>query len=339
VTHVQATPSGWRLLLESGFDRPVDALCGGEALPLPLARELRGRVGRLWNVYGPTETTIWSTAWEVPADPAEVAIGRPIANTQAYVLDPRAEPVPVGVPGELYLGGAGLAEGYLGRPELTAARFVDLPFAGRVYRTGDLVRYTDDGQLTYLGRLDDQVKLRGYRIEPAEIEARLAEHPDVGAAAVVLRDEALVAYVTGTATAQRLRAHLAATLPDYMLPAAYVTLDRLPLTPNGKVDRRALPAAPTPDRPLEPARDTEAADEVTAQVGAICREVLRRDAIGTGDSLFDLGAHSLTMTAIAARIRRRMGADLPLHVFYDDPTVASIAAAARLAGPKPQPAQ
>jgi amino acid adenylation domain-containing protein len=322
VTHIQATPSGWRMLLDSGFDRPdVDALCGGEALPLPLARELRGRVRRLWNVYGPTETTIWSTAWEVPADPQEVSIGRPVPNTQVYVLDPRRRPVPAGIPGELYLGGAGLADGYPADPGLTAERFVTLPSGGRAYRTGDLVRYADDGRLTYLGRLDDQVKLRGYRIEPAEVEARLLEHHDVTGAAVALRGETLVAYVTGTASAEGLRAHVSATLPEYMVPARYVKLDALPLTANGKLDRRALPEPPS--MPAPPA--APAGDGIAAQVAEICREVLRRDAIGTGDSLFDLGAHSLTMTAIAARIRRRMGADLPLYVFYDDPTVATIA--------------
>ncbi len=335
VTHVQATPSGWRMLLESGFDRPaVDALCGGEALPLPLARELRARVRRLWNVYGPTETTIWSTAWEVPPAPDEVSIGRPIANTRAYVLDERREPVPVGVPGELYLGGDGLAHGYLGRPELTAARFVEVPSAGRLYRTGDLVRYAEDGRLTCLGRLDDQVKIRGYRIELGEVEARLLDHPFVAAAGVAVRaddvgQEHLLACVVpadgGPAEPAALRAHLARMLPDYMLPSAILAVPALPLTPNGKLDRRALPELPRTAPPSTPPQPP--ADGVAAQVADICREVLRRDAIGMQDSLFDLGAHSLTMTAIAARIRRRLKADLPLSLFYDDPTVASLAAA------------
>jgi acyl-coenzyme A synthetase/AMP-(fatty) acid ligase len=286
-------------------------------------------VGRLWNVYGPTETTIWSTSWPVPADVDEVSIGRPIANTRAYVLDARQEPVPVGVPGELYLGGAGLAFGYLGREDLTRQRFVEVG-GERLYRTGDVVRYREDGNLVCLGRLDDQVKIRGYRIEPGEIEARLAEHPAVSGAAVVVRlDEAgepqLLACVVGDAGPAELRAHLARTLPDHLVPAHYVGVPTLPLTPNGKLDRRALPELP---RTPATAPSAEPADELTGQVAAICAEVLRRETVGPHDSLFDLGAHSLTMTAIASRIRRRLGADLPLHLFYDDPTAATLAAAA-----------
>jgi amino acid adenylation domain-containing protein len=339
VTHVQATPSGWRLLCDAGCVAPsVVALAGGEALPLALAREVRARVGRLVNVYGPTETTIWSTIWPVPADPTEVCIGRPIANTVAYVLDARGEPVPIGVPGELYLGGAGLALGYVSGD---AQRFPTIR-GERLYRTGDLVRYGEDGLLRYLHRIDDQVKLRGYRIEPAEIEARLLEYPTVSAAAVAVRDEQLVAYVVAE-NVDGLREHVAALLPEYMAPARYVVLDRLPLTPNGKLDRRALPDPADKRRLAGPAQvlaheipaprqpstvDSPPVDPLTAEVAAICAEVLQRDTVGLEENLFDLGAHSLTLTAIASRIRSRLGADLPLHVFFDDPTVAVLAAAA-----------
>jgi acyl-coenzyme A synthetase/AMP-(fatty) acid ligase/acyl carrier protein len=356
VTHVQATPSGWRLLLAAGFDGPgITALCGGEALPLPLAGELRARVRRLWNMYGPTETTIWSTAWPVPAVPDQVSIGRPLANTRLYVLDERCSPVPVGIAGELYIGGAGLARGYLGRADLTAQRFVAEPTAqrfgadpnagGRMYRTGDRVRYRPDGTVEYLGRIDNQVKVRGYRIEPAEIEARLLELPGVAEAAVVLRPDAdgdgqLLACLVpwpgaGVPAAAAVRTHLSTTLPEYMMPAAVVALDRLPLTANGKLDRTALPDLPPPAMqrdggagvPRDGGAGADRADPLTRQVTEICREVLRLDDIGPDDSLFDLGAHSLKMTQIAARIRRRLKVDLSLHVFYADPSVSRLVTA------------
>ncbi|MEU9338785.1 amino acid adenylation domain-containing protein [Streptomyces sp. NPDC048290] len=341
ISHLQATPSGWRLLLDAGFDAPgLTALCGGEALPLPLARRLRERVGRLWNVYGPTETTIWSTAAEVPVSPAEITIGRPIAGTTALVLDRAGRPVPHGVPGELALGGAGLARGYRDRPALTAERFVTDPATGtRHYRTGDLARVRADGALDCLGRLDDQVKLRGHRIEPGEIEARLQEHPAVAAAAVAVHGspddpggQILTAYPVWrpgvpVPTPAELRAFLALTLPPVMLPAAVHPLPALPLTPNGKTDRRALPA---PDRSAtaeEPDTDggDDPLDEVTAEVAAIWRELLAVGWLAPHADLFDLGAHSLTITQAAARIRDRLGVEVPLHVFYETPTVAAVA--------------
>lgn len=353
VTHVQATPSGWRLMLDAGLTAPaMVALCGGEPLPLPLARRLRERVGRLWNVYGPTETTIWSTAAELPSAPAEVSIGRPIAGTTALVLDQGGRPLPHGVTGELALGGAGLARGYRGRPELTAERFVTDPGTGsRYYRTGDLARLRPDGGLDCLGRIDDQVKLRGHRIELGEIEARLQEHPAVAAVAVAVRGSAddpggqvLAAYpvwrpgvpVPGHV---ELRAFLALTLPEVMVPAVFHALPLLPLTPNGKADRRALPEPvrePSPGgqpgpsaEPVGNAAD-EPWDELTTEVAAIWCEVLGLPSIGLYDDVFDLGAHSLTITQVAARIRRRLGAEVPLQVFYDEPTVAAVADAVTL---------
>jgi non-ribosomal peptide synthetase component F/acyl carrier protein len=319
VTHVQATPTGWRVLLTAGWPA-VTALAGGEALPLPLARELRRRVRRLLNMYGPTETTIWSTYWEVPTDPTTVHIGRPLANTTVTVRDDSGVPVPDGVVGELWIGGAGVAAGYLGQADLTEERFPD----GH-YRTGDLVRL-DDGELEFVGRADTQVKVRGHRVELGEIEARLAEHPAVLAAAVVLRDDDLVGYVEGTADPAALRTHLAETLPDHMLPARFVPVAEWPTTPNGKLDRAALP-----EPPLE-SMSTPDGDLLT-RIGAIWREVLRVDTVGPDDDLFDLGGHSLTITQIAARIRDRLGVDVPLDQFYDAPTLAETTAlVAKLGG-------
>ena len=350
VSHVQATPSGWRIMLESGFDEPgVYALAGGEALPLPLAQELRGRVQRLWNVYGPTETTIWSTIAEVAPQAGAataVSIGRPLAATQTYVLDDGLGPRPVGVPGELYIGGAGLARGYLGRPELTRERFVPDPHGprgARLYRTGDRVRREADGSLTFLGRIDDQIKLRGHRIEPGEIEAALLSHRAVREAVVTLRNDErgeplLVGYVTAEALpgpdAAELREHLAHTLPAAMVPARFVTLDRFPQTPNGKLDRAALPAPPRTPAPTltsPPARSgsTGPDDDLADRIREIWQEVLRVDDIAPDEDLFDLGGHSLTVTRINARIHQRLGVRLPLNFLFDHPTIAETVAALR----------
>ncbi|EFG04824.1 Non-ribosomal peptide synthetase (plasmid) [Streptomyces clavuligerus] len=339
VTHAQATPSGWRLLLDGGLAAPaLTALSGGEALPLALARRLRERVARLWNVYGPTETTIWSTAAEVPPAPDEVTVGRPIAGTTALVVDPAGHPVPHGVTGELALGGAGLARGYRGLPERTAERFVTDPATGvRHYRTGDLARVRPDGALDCLGRLDDQIKLRGHRIEPGEIEARLQEHPAVAAAAVAVRGDdgdpagrMLVAYPvwhreTPVPTGADLRSFLARTLPDVMVPGVVHPLPALPLTPNGKTDRTALPepARGTPQTEPDPESPDEGWDELADVIAAIWCEVLDLPTLGRHADVVDLGAHSLTITQVAARIRDRLGVDVPLHVFYEEPTTVA----------------
>ncbi|MEV6124461.1 amino acid adenylation domain-containing protein [Streptomyces sp. NPDC052077] len=344
VTHAQATPSGWRLLLDAGLTGAapgLTALTGGEALPPSLATALAGATARLVNVYGPTETTIWSTLAE-PALIAEgrVGIGEPVANTRAYVLDTRLHPVPYGLPGELYLGGAGVAHGYRHRPGLTAARFVPDPYGppgSRLYRTGDLVRRLPGAGLEYLGRSDTQVKLRGHRIELGEIETRLAAHPGVAQAAAALHgtgtDLRLTAYVVPLGPApgpDALRAHLAATLPAAVLPGAYVVLDAFPLTPNGKLDRAALPE-PAPVRaeapPAGPGGAAEENGPVTEAVLAIWREVLELDDLRPDEDLFDLGGHSLTITAIAARVHQKFGVDVPLDVFFDTPTVHGVAAA------------
>ncbi|MFF9066638.1 amino acid adenylation domain-containing protein [Streptomyces sp. NPDC014891] len=347
VTHVQATPSGWRVMLTAGTGidalSTVTGLAGGEALPLPLARALRARTARLFNVYGPTETTVWSTCAELPAEPERVGIGRPIANTRVYVVDDRLRPTPLGIPGELLIGGDGVAHGYLGRPELTAERFVPDPFGPpdtRLYRTGDLAVWTESGELDFLGRIDDQVKIRGHRIELGEIESALLEHPALAAAAVAVRTEEdgepfLAGYLVPADGARppapaALRDHLLRTLPAAMAPQRWLTLEGLPLTPNGKLDRRALPHPPR-EAPASPgdARDAGSDDETTRTVRRIWAEVLGLPDIGPEDDLFDLGGHSLTVVRIAARIRDALGVEVDFDVFFDVPTPAGIAAAVR----------
>ncbi|MFI5764034.1 amino acid adenylation domain-containing protein [Streptomyces sp. NPDC051563] len=340
VTHVQATPSGWRLLLDAGLEAaaPVaTALTGGEALPAGLAARLTAATGRLVNVYGPTETTVWSTLAEPALGPdGSIGLGSPLANTRAYVLGRDAGPVPYGISGELFLGGAGVAHGYRGRPGLTAARFLPDPYGppgSRMYRTGDLVRRGPGGVLEFLGRSDGQVKLRGHRIELGEIESRLAGHPAVAQAAAVLHgpetDRRLTAYVVPSGAAPQpdeLRAFLAGLLPEPVLPGAYVVLDAFPLTPNGKLDRAALPepASLRPEPAAAPSQDEEL-DAVGAAVLAIWREVLELDDLTPDEDLFDLGGHSLIITAIAARIHQRLGAVVPLDAFFDTPTARDIA--------------
>jgi amino acid adenylation domain-containing protein len=332
VSHVQATPSGWRVLLTGDFPQ-VTALTGGEPLPPRLAAELRPRVSRLVNVYGPTETTVWSTAWEVPQHPRRITVGRPIANTTVHVVDPHGAPQPIGVPGELLIGGAGVADGYLGRPELTAERFIDL--AGeRVYRTGDVVRRLPDGTLEFFGRSDDQVKLRGHRIELGEIAAALETRPDVRQAVVAVRDENLVAfYVTGgeaeAHSSEPLREHLAGLLPGSMVPARYVRLDALPLTPNGKVDRKALP------RPGEVRQTTGRAPRTDAErlVADVFAEVLDVEDVRADDDFFALGGHSLRAAMLTARLSARTGAQIPMGDVFRQPTVERLALLVESAAP------
>ncbi|MFE0592939.1 amino acid adenylation domain-containing protein [Micromonospora echinospora] len=339
VSHVHATPSTWRLLLDAGFaDRTVVGLCGAEPLPLALARDLRPRVRRLWNLYGPTEATVWASAADLPEPVDAVTIGRPLPGTRIHLLDPRGRPVPVGVPGEIHIGGPGVALGYLDRPALTARSFLPDPYGppgSRLYRTGDQGRLGPDGRLEYLGRLDRQVKIRGHRVEPGEIEAALEGHPDVRRCAVEVRDDStgprLVAYVEFRAgrqpSAADLRRHLRATLPGWMVPELVVPLAVLPTTPNGKLDRSALPA-PDPVATDADAGTADGADAIVAGIVGIWREVLRVDRFGPHDDLFDdLGGHSLSVTQIAARMRRQLGIDLPLHVFFDTPTIAGVLAA------------
>lgn len=330
VNRMQATPTGWRALLESGFDdRSVRALVGGEALPPALAATLRDRVCSLHNVYGPTETTIWSTISEIASGPGRVTIGRPLANTAVTVLDHRRRRVPQGIVGELWIGGDGVADGYLNRPDLTRDRFVD-----GWYGTGDRVRLGTDGQLEYVGRADDQVKVRGHRIEPGEVEAALVA-AGAGAAACVARGEALIAYVTSGDEAT-LREALGEKLPRYMIPTRIVRLASLPQTPNGKVDRNALPEPPPVQSSPVAARDGHGGaagsdgDPLVQALSEIWCEVLEIDQVGAHDDLFDdLGGHSLTVTRIASRLQTRHGVDLPLATYFDESTIARLVHAIR----------
>jgi len=332
-TILQATPASWRLLLEAGWPGSPGLTmgCGGEALPRALADRLLDKGKALWNLYGPTETTIWSSLAKVEPGEGAVSIGRPIANTQLYVLDSRLRPAPLGVAGELYIGGAGLARGYLRRPGLTAQMFVPDPFGepgARLYRTGDLARWRPDGGLECLGRIDHQVKIRGYRIELGEIEAVLAKQPAVKEAVVVAREDTpgdprLVAYIVTPdgqpAPAADLRRALAAALPEYMVPAAFATLAALPLTPNGKVDRNALPA-PEPERTEGSVAPRNPVEEALA---GIWGDVLGVDRVGIHDGFFELGGHSLLAAQVLARLRDAFGVELPLAELFDAPTVAA----------------
>jgi len=344
VTHLQCTPSMARMLVAQEESRTALAslrtmLVGGEALPVPLARELRSLLtGDLLNMYGPTETTIWSATHEVREVGDTVPIGRPIANTRLYILDRHRRPTPPGVAGELYIGGAGVARGYLHRPELTAERFVPDPFGGvsddRLYRTGDLARYRADGSVEFLGRVDQQVKIRGHRIELGEIESVLVRHTSVQVAAVLARDELpedtrLVAYVVprgGAApTAADLRAHLRRTLPEPMIPSAFVILDTLPLTPNGKLDRKALPApAAVPQAP--DAAYTPPAGEMEEIIAEVWRDVLGTPQVGTRDNFFDLGGHSLLAVQVHTRLRLRLARDVAITDLFRFPTINALAA-------------
>ncbi|HEX2202782.1 MAG TPA: amino acid adenylation domain-containing protein [Longimicrobium sp.] len=335
-TVMQATPATWRMLVASGWTPPatLKVLSGGEALPRELADALLAGGAELWNLYGPTETTVWSTVAKVERE-GPITLGRPVANTRVYVLHDDGAPAPVGVPGELCIGGAGVARGYLGRPELTAEKFVPDPFAGgeaRMYRTGDRVRWRADGTLEFYGRLDTQVKLRGFRIELGEIESVLREHPGVAEAAALVREDVpgdarLVAYLVAKGAAppvSELRALLRTKVPEYMVPSAFVTLEALPLTPNGKVDRRALPA---PDAAATAPEDTYVAPstETETQIATIWAELLRRGRVGVNDSFFELGGHSLLATQVMGRIRQTMGASLPVRVLFEARTVAELA--------------
>ncbi|MFB6721417.1 amino acid adenylation domain-containing protein [Kribbella sp. NPDC056345] len=322
-------------MLRAFLDEPAAAhcaslrqvMCSGEALPAPFAARFAEVLptSKLHNLYGPTEAAVDVTSYEVPAAPTTVPIGHPVWNTRTYVLDAELNPVPPGVAGELYLAGVQLARGYLGRPALTAERFVANPFATgeRMYRTGDLARWRQDGELEYLGRADDQVKLRGFRIELGEIETALTAHPAVAHAAVILRDEQLVAYVvlSAPATSSELRAHVAVSLPDHMVPAAVVTLDSLPLTPNGKLDRRALPA---PDFAAE-VGDARPRTPLEETLCALVAEVLGLERVGVDDDFFALGGHSLSAMRLVSRLRASVGAEASLRTIFDAPTPAKLA--------------
>ncbi|CAM5497054.1 D-alanine--D-alanyl carrier protein ligase [Streptomyces californicus] len=329
-TVMQATPSLWHALVEAGVDLSgLRVLVGGESLPSDLAVTLAATARSVTNLYGPTETTIWSTAADVTTS-ERVTIGRPIANTRVYVLDAALRPVAPGVPGELYIAGDGLARGYLGRPSLTAERFVADPFGAegaRMYRTGDLVRWTADGVLEYIGRTDFQVKVRGFRIELGEVESALNGVTGVTGATAVVRedrpgDRRLVAYYVGDVEPAAVRAQIAAGLPDYMVPAALMALDELPLTPNGKVDRASLPAPRWSTTTGGGRRPADAREELLCRIFA---DVLGLPDVSPDDSFFDLGGHSLLATRLVSRIRSAFGRELGIRAVFESPTVGGLA--------------
>jgi amino acid adenylation domain-containing protein len=330
---VQATPSTWRLLSEHPRFSELSglrALCGGEALASDLAARLQTVVGELWNLYGPTETTIWSARMRLERGAVQVLLGEAIAGTSLHVLDDSLEPAAEGVAGELYIGGAGLARGYHRRPGLTAERFIADPFGTpgeRLYRTGDLVRWRGDA-LEYIGRIDQQVKIRGYRIELGEIEACLRRCEGVREAAVVARPgpagPVLVGYAEADAApdlAALLKQQLQAALPDYMVPAQVVVLAQMPHTPNGKLDRKALPA---PD--WQARQHVEPRTVQEQQLAAIWCELLGLERVGCDDDFFELGGHSLLLTRMLSRIREAFGVDLPMQTLFDHPSVGALAA-------------
>ena len=344
VTVVQATPSTWRMLLSSGWrgHPSLRLLSGGEAMTADLARQLRRCGAEVWNLYGPTETTVWSTARQMLAD-HDLSIGRPIRNTVIHLVDDFLQPVPVGVPGEILIGGAGLARGYRGGPELTAKKFIVDAQGRRFFRTGDRARRRADGGIEFLGRRDTQVKVRGCHVELGEVEAVLRQHPAVGNAVVALRPElpgggGLVAYLTHAksdhdAAAPRKEKELTRgvrqlareRLPDYMRPVRWLWVERLPRTPEGKLDRAGLPAPP--DRVDDLAEDYMAPDSAVQQtLVRIWTEILAVQRIGIRDSFFDLGGQSLLAVAIFNRIERELGRKLPLSTLFRAPTIERLAA-------------
>jgi amino acid adenylation domain-containing protein len=340
ITVLQATPSRWHLLLEAGWTGKagLKALVGGEPLTPHLAELLLPRCGEVWNMYGPTETTVWSSLWRVsqPALPA-ISLGRPVANTTVQILDAHLQPCPIGVPGEICIGGTGLATGYHQRPALTAERFIELPGADatdtrRIYRTGDLGRWRHDGSLEHLGRLDEQVKLRGFRVEPGEIEAQLMRHPGVARAVVALREDQpgnprLVAYLVPGAsmpTRVELVQHLRQWLPDHMVPAAFVEIADVPVLANGKTNRRALPAPADAGDPGG-ALPTPPRNAIEQTIWAAWSEVLDTRSFGIHDNFFDLGGHSILAVRVVSRIEDTLGQPCPLRTLFEHPTVARLA--------------
>lgn len=348
VTVMQATPTTWRMLIEAGWrgGPGFKALCGGEALPRDLARMLLQRCGQLWNLYGPTETTIWSTVFAVTDPDAQVLIGRPIDNTRVYVLDRAGRPTPTGIPGELCIAGAGVARGYLNRPELTAEKFVIEPFAdgqaqpeggggrvprSRMYRTGDSARFLPDGNLEFRHRIDNQIKIRGFRVELGEVEAALESHAAVKQAVArtfELRpgDTRLVAYVLPTAAApatNELREHLRARLPHYMVPQHLTVVAGFALTPNGKVDRSQLPEPDAGDLVTEQHVEPESA--VERSIVEVFGDLLGIERVSADASFFDLGGHSILATRAVTRLRAEHHPGMSLRMLFESPTAIELA--------------
>ncbi len=328
VTVMQATPATWRMLLAAGWKgcANLKILCGGEALSNDLARELLTSASSLWNLYGPTETTIWSTFYQVETTELEtstIPIGQPINNTQIYLYDEYQQPVPIGVVGEIYIGGSGLARGYLNRPKLTESKFINQESGNRLYKTGDLGRYLESGNIEYIGRIDNQVKLRGFRIELGEIEAVLNQHPLVNQAVVISSEERLVAYIVSNQEIDDIRDFVAQRLPNYMVPNIFVNIEKLPLTPNGKVDRKALRA---PDGEITREHEYVAPRTQSEQIiASIFSDVLGVENVGIHDNFFELGGHSLLATQLISRVRSHFKVEIPLRQLFTAPIVADLA--------------
>jgi natural product biosynthesis luciferase-like monooxygenase protein/amino acid adenylation domain-containing protein len=342
ITHLQCTPSMAKLLASNeetqrSLRKVQNLFLGGEQLPQSVVEQMRKITsGQINNMYGPTETTIWSTMQELRAEEERISIGKPFGSNQVYVLDRRGGLVPAGVSGELYIGGAQVARGYLNKAEMTAERFVPDMYSGepggRMYRTGDMVRWRADGQLDFLGRIDEQVKIRGYRIELGEIEAVLRNHPGVEDAAVVAREETgggkrLVGYLVGSgekAGAAELRSHLRQKLPEYMVPSALVYVTHLPLTANGKIDRKALVKLEVTDTE-DPANVEKPRTSIEEIMANLWMEVLRQKNVGVKENFFEIGGHSLLATQVISRVRQVFGVEMPLRALFEAPTVAGLA--------------
>jgi amino acid adenylation domain-containing protein len=341
ITFLQATPVTWRLLFETGWHGKPDlqAVSGGEVMPPELAAQLVPAVKVLWNLYGPTETTIYSTGCRVMDGRAPISIGRPLANTQCYILDAQGKPVAIGEIGELYIGGDGLARGYVNRPELTAEKFIPDPFRGgqaRMYRSGDLVRHRQNGNIEWLGRIDQQIKVRGYRVELGEIEAALKDQPEIKQAIVIAREDArgdkqltayLVASACGAPDPDELRERLKQRLPDYMLPSAFVFLEKLPVSLNGKIDRSALPLPRAIPSVTEKQEHAPSRTQLERKLAGLWSELLHRKDVGIRENFFDMGGHSLSAMRVAAWIRSELELDMPVFVLFENPTVESLAKA------------
>jgi AMP-binding enzyme/AMP-binding enzyme C-terminal domain/Phosphopantetheine attachment site len=342
-TLMQCTPSMMRMLAAdadslSALGSLRMLMLGGEALPPSLVSQVReGLPATIVNMYGPTETTIWSSTHRVEQTDHTVSIGQPIANTQIYVLDRYLQPIPVGLPGELHIAGTGLALGYYNHPDLTAQRFIPNPFShqpgARLYRTGDLARYLKGGSIEFLGRIDQQVKVRGFRIELEEIEAVLNQHEGVAEAVVTVREDApgdkrLVAYLVPTSwqpqNGEQLEAFLGQKLPDYMIPSSFVMLDKLPLTSNGKVDRKSLPAVEGARKQLK-SEYTQPKGELEQLIAGVWGRALNLNKVGREDNFFDLGGHSLLLAQVHGQLSQALNRSLPLIKMLEHPTVRSLA--------------
>jgi acyl carrier protein len=316
-------------------------LIGGEAFPLKLAKNLVDTIdGEVLNMYGPTETTVWSTVYKLQKPiGTTIPIGKPIANTQIYILDDHNQLMPIGVPGELCIGGEGVTVGYYNRPELTAEKYIDNPFTketnNKIYRTGDLAFFTEDGTIEFLGRLDHQVKIRGHRIELGEIEATLSEHQGIREAVVIAREDSegdvrLVAYIIwqngSSVLASDVKDYLKVKLPDYMIPSHYLTIDKFPLTPNGKIDRKAFPDYSEYISELTPKDRILPANELEEKIASVWRDLLKMPKVGINDNFFDIGGHSLLAVQLHSRLKEVLDPELTLIDIFTYPTIHSIEA-------------